>query len=33
MDGYVFHFANLTQDQLERLTLLVRRLASSFDLG
>ena len=29
VDGYVFHFANLTQDQLERLTLLVRRLAAS----
>src|SRR5207247_7633184 len=29
LDGYVFHFANLTQDQLERLTLLVRRLAAS----
>jgi CheY-like chemotaxis protein len=29
MDGYVFHFANLTEDQLERLTLLVRRLAAS----
>jgi len=29
LDGYVFHFANLTQVQLERLTLLVRRLAAS----
>ena len=29
VDGDVFHFANLTQDQLERLTLLVRRLAVS----
>jgi CheY-like chemotaxis protein len=29
VDGYVFHFANLTRDQLERLTLLVRRLAAS----
>ena len=33
MDGYVFHFANLTQDQLERLTLLVRRLAASSHPG
>jgi DNA-binding response OmpR family regulator len=29
LDGFVFHFANLTQEQLERLTLLVRRLAAS----
>lgn len=29
LDGSVFRFANLTQDQLERLTLLVRRLAAS----
>jgi CheY-like chemotaxis protein len=29
VDGDVFHFANLTRDQLERLTLLVRRLAVS----
>lgn len=29
IDGYVFHFANLTEAQLERLTLLVRRLAAS----
>ncbi|OLB00968.1 MAG: hypothetical protein AUH09_02570 [Candidatus Rokubacteria bacterium 13_2_20CM_70_12] len=33
VDGYVFHFANLTQDQLERLTLLVRRLAASSRLA
>ncbi len=29
LDGYVFHFSNLTERQLERLTLLVRRLATS----